>query len=144
MILTIFSFGLLLNFFAIKYLSNFYALDFPNYRKKHANPTPLIGGIIFSLLSLIVITTFVDKVPNWFIYGGLVSILLGAIDDNFNISWLVKLFVQLVLAIYLTYLFWGKFSHLSFYGYEIAASQPILFIFTKPCYHIFDLVYWNL
>jgi len=128
MILTIFSFGLLINFLGIKYLSNFYALDIPNYRKKHANPTPLIGGIIFSLLYLIVITTFVDKVPNWFIYGGLVSIFLGAIDDNFNISWPVKLFVQLILAIYLTYLFWGKFSHLIFYGYEIAVSQPILLI----------------
>jgi len=123
----LFSCVLLLTFIVYKLSGHKYSLDLPDARKHHERAVPQIGGIVFGSLFLF-LTWWSDLAPQWYLVGGGVSILLGAIDDNFNLSWPVKLFVQLILAIYLTYLFWGKFSHLSFYGYEIAVSQPILLI----------------
>ena len=84
------------------FLGKIYALDYPDDRKHHRFAIPQIGGLIFGPLSLI-IAWWLDLTPSWYLVGGLVSILLGAIDDISHIRWQFKLFVQLFLAFYIAY-----------------------------------------
>jgi len=107
--------------------SQYYALDYPDNRKRHLGPTSLIGGISFSSIFLAVGYYF-GLLPIWFIVGGIVSILLGLIDDNFSVSWKFKLLVELLLVAYISYIFWGRFQFISFYNFSFAVSPFILLI----------------
>lgn len=71
-------------------------IDHPGGRKRHDDATPLIGGpsifIIFAAASLILVG------PTWFALCGLLLVLLGILDDRYNISASVKLLVQISVA----------------------------------------------
>ena len=67
-----------------------------------------------------------DLFPQWFLIGSVVSLILGALDDNFDVRWQHKLLVQLALVALLAYIFCGRFTYFSFYGYTVPVTQPIL------------------
>jgi UDP-N-acetylmuramyl pentapeptide phosphotransferase/UDP-N-acetylglucosamine-1-phosphate transferase len=58
----------------------------------------------------------------------LVSIILGTADDVFEIGWYYKLIIQLILAVYIAIIFWGRIENIVFYNYYIPISQSILFV----------------
>ena len=123
----LFSITILIMAFALKYLSPVYALDKPDHRKHHLKPTSQIGGLVIGIIFLTVCYVL-GLLPVWFMVGGIVSIILGAIDDNFSVSWYFKLMVQLLLMAFLSYIFWERFQFISFYGYTFPMSQLILLI----------------
>jgi len=104
-----------------------YALDYPDSRKHHEDAVPQIGGLVFGPLFLFILGWF-ELVPYWYIIGGGVSILLGAIDDKFFVPWQLKLLIQLIIASYLSYIFWGCFNEIYFYNYTFTLN-PILLLF---------------
>ena len=102
-----------------------YALDQPDLRKRHVSTTPQIGGLVFGLL-LISVGWWFGIAPSWYLLGGLVSILLGASDDVRNVSWQVKLMVQVSLVAYLATIFWERFNTITFYTYSFPVTQIFL------------------
>ena len=122
-----YSFFILIMHFGIKYLSHFYSLDKPNFRKKHNKPIPQVGGLIFCSC-FIIIGYFSALIPAWMLIGSLVSMTLGLIDDNYNINWYIKLIVQFFLVAYIAYIFWGEFTHLTFYHFTIPINQILLLL----------------
>lgn len=104
-----------------------YALASPDDRKKHVNYTPQLGGIIFGPIFLFFCWKF-DLVNSWYIIGGVITIILGALDDIFTISWKIKLTVQLLIAIFICTIFWGTINEISFYTLSIPLSQNILLL----------------
>jgi len=110
-------------------LGNSYALDQPGARKIHVQPIPQIGGLAFGSIFLIG-GYFFSWLPLWFIIGSLASLILGAFDDNFNVSWKLKLVVQLSLVAYLSFVFWDRFQFISFYNYTFEIGPlPLVSIF---------------
>ena len=81
---------LIFNAFVIKYLSKYYALDIPNHRKQHSDSISQIGGLLFASVFL-VIGFFLGIIPSWFLYGSVVSVILGLLDDYYSINWKFKL-----------------------------------------------------
>lgn len=76
-------------------------VDKPGGRKKHVKAIPPIGGIIiFSVfLFLGVVSDVVDLHKYWALYVGLIILLMsGALDDQFYLPAIWKLFVQLIAA----------------------------------------------
>ncbi|MHB1151154.1 MAG: MraY family glycosyltransferase [Eubacteriales bacterium] len=78
------------------------AIDVPkDERRMHSRPIPRLGGLAvfagFSIASMV----FCDMSPSllalWF--GGLIIVTLGALDDIFRLNSLVKLAVQIMVAI---------------------------------------------
>ena len=110
-----------------KLLGAKYALDNPGFRKHHKSRIPQIGGICFGPL-LIFLAWWFNLAPQWYLISGLVSIILGTADDVFEIGWYYKLIVQLILAVYIAIVFWGRIENIVFYNYYIAISQLILFV----------------
>ena len=127
-------------FFGIKYLSKFYSLDQPSSRKQHLEPTPQVGGLLF-VSAFLLIGCIYQLIPSWLIIGSLVTMIIGVIDDRYNIRWVFKFFVQLALAFYLINTFWGNFTHLSLYNYLFPINQILLsFLFVLWFVGIYNAV----
>ena len=92
-----------------------YALDIPNNRKQHKSKIPQIGGLIFGLIILLIAWLF-KLAPDWYLIGGLVTIILGATDDRIDVPWGIKIVVQLILLFYIYSIFADSFLNLSFYN----------------------------
>ena len=82
---------------------------------------------VFGLL-LIFICWWLGIAPSWYIIGGVVSILLGTTDDLRHVPWQIKLMVQLILATYITTIFWGRFEVITFYNLSFFVSQIVLLL----------------
>lgn len=80
----------------------FNLIDFPKGRKKHSEPTPLIGGVvIFFLLYFFYNTNFfhntdTDNILEMILLSGLIIVILGIIDDKFDINYKFRLFFQII------------------------------------------------
>ena len=108
-------------------LGNSYALDQPGLRKLHSQPIPQIGGLIFGSLFLFT-AWWLGLAPLWYILGGIISILLGTIDDKYTIPWQIKFIIQLAIAIYISIQFWGWFNSVTFYNYSFNVSEMSLLL----------------
>lgn len=67
--------------------------------KIHLKPAKLIGGLI--IFSTIIFSQLIFEVSNYFLYILAVSFLmlsLGLLDDIFNISYIKRIFVQILIA----------------------------------------------
>ena len=80
-------------------------LDQPDARKQHQAPTPAVGG--FGVFLGIVLPLLLDSGLNVetlsFIAGGLLLVLIGALDDRLHINWKVRLAVQLLATLVMIY-----------------------------------------
>ncbi|RMD91368.1 MAG: undecaprenyl/decaprenyl-phosphate alpha-N-acetylglucosaminyl 1-phosphate transferase [Calditrichaeota bacterium] len=76
-------------------------LDYPNQRKIHLQPTPLLGGlaIYFSLILTIYFTTNINKEIIGLISASTLIVLLGLLDDFKNVSAKLRLLIQLFAAL---------------------------------------------
>ena len=76
----------------------FKIMDYPNERKIHAKPIPLLGGIaIFLSFNLGVFVSMDYNIPlKGVIYGGTLIFLVGLIDDLKHIPARYRLFIQIL------------------------------------------------
>jgi len=118
----VFSISLTITLSVYKFIGKNYALDHPDLRKRHGSSIPQIGGLVFGPI-LILIGWWLGLAPDWYLVGGVVSILLGAADDVRHVPWQVKLTVQLALAVYIATIFWGSFGTITFYNYSFPVTQ---------------------
>lgn len=125
-------------FFLTIRAGNFFKLyDEPKQNKKHKKPTLYIGGIAIFLTHVFLINIFdVKSEFNVILYSGVVFIILGLIDDYFNLNHLFRLLIQILfISLIITYLdlrveYLGNYH---FFG-DIIISNPLISkIFTILC-----------
>ena len=124
-----FSVSIIFTWVVFQLIGKNYALDHPDLRKRHISSIPQIGGLVFGPL-LLLICWWLDLAPIWYLVGGLVSILLGAADDLYHVSWQIKLMVQLALAGYIVTIFGGNFDTIIFYN-ELYSTSFLRIQFVK-------------
>ncbi len=80
--------------------SNWGLVDSPNNRKQHIGEIPLIGGIAVYLSVLITVGTFVDRSDtiNFILISISLMVLVGALDDKYDISAKLRLVAQILIA----------------------------------------------
>lgn len=84
-----------------------------NFRTLHEKPTPRGGGIVFSLVFIFcVLFLYLMNVVNFelmlvFAIGAGMAAIIGYIDDLRGIDSIMKLFLQLLLALWILYIFNG-------------------------------------
>ncbi|MFH1622849.1 MAG: MraY family glycosyltransferase [Candidatus Omnitrophota bacterium] len=96
----------------------FKILDKPVKNKVHKKPTPRLGGLaifIAYFLSLF-LTKNLNSDTGMIIFGGVVVLLLGAMDDMFKVPAVLKFLTICVLTFYLAWqgLFVGLFGNIFF------------------------------
>ncbi|MEI8611108.1 UDP-N-acetylglucosamine--undecaprenyl-phosphate N-acetylglucosaminephosphotransferase [Enterovibrio sp. Hal110] len=71
-------------------------VDKPNERKHHKGAVPLVGGVSIYIAVLIASLIYTEKNPDdlLYLFCGAVLIVIGVLDDKFDISFKVRLFVQ--------------------------------------------------
>ncbi len=99
--LFLFSFFLCLNLTLVfrKVSKTFNIYDYPNERKVHSHPTPLLGGMAIFFSFLLTIVLFERHIDNtmilyWILGMGFVILMMGAIDDYKELSAKIRLLVQ--------------------------------------------------
>lgn len=121
----IFLFSLAFIFFARKAAKKVGLVDRPNYRKRHQGLIPLVGGISVyaGICFTFVITNY--YLPHAILYLACagVLVLIGALDDRFDISVKIRAVVQAAIAIVMMVV--GKLYLLSL-GYIIGPMELVV------------------
>ena len=102
-------------------------LDLPTERKIHERPVPRTGGLAIGLAFFL--STFFFNLESqlwWYLVGGVVIFILGALDDYKSIRWKVKLVVQLIVASIIIYRFLGEIVSVSFFSSNLNFSTAFL------------------
>lgn len=111
------------------YLSHAFGLvDRPGYRKVHAKPMPFLGGaaILSSFILGVIIARPIEAEYIAIIVGGLFIVVLGVIDDIFDIKPLLKLLGQICVGLIPVY-YGIVIDEISLFGFSIDFG-----IFTIP------------
>ncbi len=90
--------------FPIKKIAiKFQIVDFPNQRKIHIKPTPLMGGLAIFLGAALGLLYLQPVHEHLFeiVLGAIVIIITGILDDKFDIRPIIKLSGQLIAASFL-------------------------------------------
>ncbi|MDG6896124.1 UDP-N-acetylglucosamine--undecaprenyl-phosphate N-acetylglucosaminephosphotransferase [Volucribacter amazonae] len=76
-------------------------VDKPNYRKRHQGAIPLIGGLALFMGNLCFYLLAWDqtRLPYLYLFCVLVLLVIGVLDDRFDISPLLRASIQALLAI---------------------------------------------
>ncbi|GAB3002602.1 undecaprenyl-phosphate alpha-N-acetylglucosaminyl 1-phosphate transferase [Arenimonas maotaiensis] len=90
-------------------------VDHPNGgRKDHAEPTPMIGGI--AVYVGLVVTTLIfigdQVVPRSYVLSATLLVVVGALDDRFDLNWRVRILAQITAALILTEIGGVRADHL--------------------------------
>ncbi|PMN88440.1 UDP-N-acetylglucosamine--undecaprenyl-phosphate N-acetylglucosaminephosphotransferase [Enterovibrio norvegicus] len=95
-ILSTFIFSFVLLFIFRKVAKRINLVDKPNARKLHTGAIPLVGGVSIYTAIFLASALYLDKsFADWlFLFCGAVLIVIGVLDDKFDISFKVRLFVQ--------------------------------------------------
>ena len=100
MILSIFFISILNVLFILifsKYATTLNLIDIPSTRKNHKGEVPLIGGIV--IYSSIFIFNIINPQDYWvsvIIYSTFIIVLMGAIDDSFQLGVTIRLISQVI------------------------------------------------
>lgn len=90
-------------------------VDHPNGdRKDHAEPTPMIGGIGVYMGMLVTTLVFLgdQAVPRSYLLSVTLLVVVGALDDRFDLKWQVRILAQITAALILTVLGGVRAEHL--------------------------------
>lgn len=81
-------------------------VDKPNIRKFHEGAIPLVGGISMCFSLLYFLFNHPDIIPNSALYAGCISllVLVGALDDKFDINFKFRFIIQAFISIGMMYL----------------------------------------
>ncbi|OOE49389.1 undecaprenyl-phosphate alpha-N-acetylglucosaminyl 1-phosphate transferase [Salinivibrio kushneri] len=76
-------------------------VDKPNARKLHSGSVPLVGGISICISLLFFLWNNADLIPHTDLYSVsiLVLVIIGALDDRFDISYKIRFLIQALLSI---------------------------------------------
>ena len=87
-------------FFSSKIALFFKLIDYPNSRKIHTEPIPLVGGLSI-FLSVFIVSILADLEINisFIIYVSSIVFILGLIDDVFDIGFIIRLLAQLIASL---------------------------------------------
>ena len=96
---------------SIKFLTK--TIDIPNERSSHSMPTPKGAGLGIIATFLIVYYTFFPLTDFFFIGSILILTILSFINDNKQLSIIIRLIIQMTLAIIILNL-WPPFAHTVF------------------------------
>ena len=75
-------------------------LDIPNHRKQHDEPIAMIGGI--AIYISLFITSLIINLPyilNIIIYASSIVLLIGLLNDIFNLGVVIRLIFQIIASI---------------------------------------------
>ncbi|MFT5716069.1 MAG: UDP-GlcNAc:undecaprenyl-phosphate GlcNAc-1-phosphate transferase [Oleiphilaceae bacterium] len=97
----VFFFSLATLFLMRKFAKKIGLVDKPNARKHHAGAVPLVGGISICIAFIHFLSNNPDLLPNTPLYmvSILVLIIVGALDDKFDISVKIRFAMQAVLSV---------------------------------------------
>jgi UDP-GlcNAc:undecaprenyl-phosphate GlcNAc-1-phosphate transferase len=113
-----FSFALMVWFsaFLVK-VGQDWLIDLPSERKIHDRPIPRTGGLAMGASFFLSIFIF-DLAGQlwWYLVGGVVIYVLGALDDHKPIRWPVKLIVQLTVSSIIIVHFLDAIESVSFFN----------------------------
>lgn len=124
--------ALLLALMFIPLIKNFAArvglIDKPNARKVHSTPVPLAGGIAIAMTTIVVLLLnpkFMEGIQHNFIWltGAIIMLVIGALDDRFDIKPSYRLLIQLGCAFAVAY---SGIRINSFYGLFGIEEIPVL------------------
>lgn len=91
-------------------------LDYPAGRKDHPRPTPVIGGIamlVGILAGAIFSLRIFDPAVFGFLFAGTLLVVVGLLDDKFDIDWRVRILTQVFAALILIYVGGVRVEYLS-------------------------------
>lgn len=81
-------------------------LDHPDERKNHRHVTPLVGGVGIAAVLIPFMTVFgFDQQVAYLLLGTGVLVLVGVLDDFFNLPAIIRLAIQFLLAVIVV--IWG-------------------------------------
>ena len=82
-------------------------MDLPCSRKQHAVPTPPVGGFgVFAAIALFMVwINGLNAVTCAWLAGGSLLVLVGALDDKYDLNWRVRILAQVAAALCL--ILWG-------------------------------------
>lgn len=107
---TAFAITLFFTPYAKRIAYKFKAVDYPRARGMNKEPVPLMGGLAIVLgfmVSVMVLTPFIDdfhtKQFAGFIAGGVIIVIVGMLDDIYELSAKFKLFIQIIVAVIVVY-----------------------------------------
>ncbi len=110
-------------------------VDHPMGRKDHAHPTPVTGGIgLFAalLLSFLIFGRFDLQLSVFFVAGGLL-LVIGVLDDRYDLSSRVRFFVQAIAAIIMIYFAGLQANEISdvvgISGFHLGWMTPLFTVF---------------
>ena len=75
-------------------------LDIPNHRKQHDEPIAMIGGV--AIYISLFITSLIINLPyiiNVLIYASSIVLLIGLLNDIFNLGVVIRLIFQIIASI---------------------------------------------
>lgn len=124
-LISIFLFTTIFIFLARKVAIKIGLVDKPNFRKRHQGAVPLVGGIsVFAGISFMFALTDV-YIPHaaLYLFCAGVLVLVGALDDRFDISVKIRAVVQAVIAVVMMSV--GKL-YLSSLGYIFGSWEMVL------------------
>lgn len=82
-------------------------IDFPNSRKDHSDPTPITGGLAMAMGVLVTGFAMLDDLglPSLgFAIGSTLLIVVGVLDDKFDLRWSWRILSQVIAALLMVYL----------------------------------------
>ncbi|SQI44276.1 Undecaprenyl-phosphate alpha-N-acetylglucosaminyl 1-phosphate transferase [Leminorella richardii] len=124
-IIIVFLFSLAFLFVARKVAKKIGLVDKPNYRKRHQGVIPLVGGI--SVYAGICLYLFINwkeiEQPGIYLTCAGILVVVGAIDDRFDISVKFRASVQALVAVSMMY-FAGLYLHSL--GYILGPFELVL------------------
>ena len=90
-------------------------LDYPQGRKDHAHPTPVTGGL--AMVAAAITVSLGMRVPmsgafHGYIYGSLLLIVVGLLDDRHDLAWWVRIPAQVVAALLMVYVGGVRVEHI--------------------------------
>lgn len=103
---TSFAISLVTTPFSKKVAYKFHAIDYPKSRGLNKEPMPRMGGIAIVLgfiITVLLLTPFVNGFHSkqfiGFIIGGIIIVILGILDDIYELSAKFKFLIQIIAAI---------------------------------------------
>ncbi|MDU6926675.1 UDP-N-acetylglucosamine--undecaprenyl-phosphate N-acetylglucosaminephosphotransferase [Franconibacter helveticus 513] len=124
-LLSIFLFTTVFLFFARKFAKKIGLVDKPNFRKRHQGLIPLVGGI--SVYAGICFTFWLADyyIPHALLYLSCagVLVLVGALDDRYDISVKIRAIIQAVIAVVMMT---AGGLHLNSLGYIFGSWELVL------------------
>ena len=75
-------------------------IDRPDYRKKHEEPIPMIGGL--AIYISLVLTSLLFKLPyilDILIFSSSIVLIIGLLDDIFNLGIIIRLIAQIIASL---------------------------------------------